>query len=255
MKGEFNYGDHVLLVYDKRRRWIREIEDDQFHCNYGSVDLSELVGSPYGSSIQTTKGKSLKAFPPTIIDWINSFKHKSQIIYEKDAAMINLLLDAKNGDTIYEAGTGSGALTAILARSVAPGGMIITHDNRPEAVDIARKNIANLNLTNIHFNMRDIKDQGFVEGKADGLILDMGDPWEVIDKVTQVLIPGGMIVIFIPTFNQLSKTDEELWNNNFKEIRAIELIEREIQIKKGAIRPATRMIGHTGFLLSARYMG
>jgi len=255
MTGVFKKGDPVLLVYNHRHRWIRTVKEDYFHCNYGSVDLRDVIDATYGTSVETSKGKWLHAYYPTMIDWINvAFKHQSQIIYEKDAAMISMLLDVKPGDVIYETGTGSGSLTAILARAVGTDGRIVTHDNRQKAIEVAKENLAMIGLDNVDFNHRDVTEEGFVEGNADGLVLDMGDPWRVIEPVTQVLNPGRKLVIFLPTFNQLGKTAEALRECDFKDIRAIELLEREIQLKPGAIRPSTRMIGHTGFLISATCM-
>ena len=83
----------------------------------------------------------------------------------------------------------------------------------------------------------------------------MGDPWRVIDRCPAVLKAGGKIVVFLPTFDQMGRTVDKLKEFNFSNIKAIELLEREIQLKTGAIRPSTRMIGHTGFLISAFYRG
>ena len=256
MSGVFNLGDPVLLVYSQRHKWIKHISDEKFHCNYGTYDLMELVGAPYGTKIESSKEVFLIAYPPTIIDWINvAFKHQSQIIYEKDAAMITLLLDIKNGDIIYETGTGSGSLTAIMSRYVGKDGKIITHDNREKAIEVAKKNLGMLDVENVVFNHRDVIEEGFVDGDADAIVLDMGDPWRVIDRCPAVLKAGGKIVVFLPTFNQMGRTVDKLKEFNFSNIKAIELLEREIQLKTGAIRPSTRMIGHTGFLISAFYRG
>ena len=84
----FQEGDPVLLIYDERRRWIKTIEDSQFHCNYGYINLLDIVGLQYGSKIETNKEKWLRVRPPRLLDWIESFKHQSQIIYAKDAAHI-----------------------------------------------------------------------------------------------------------------------------------------------------------------------
>ena len=256
MSHAFNLGDPVLLVYNSKRKWIRHISSDQFHCNFGSFNLSDLINQPYGTKLESSTGKFLIAYPPTLIDWINvAFKHQSQIIYEKDAAMILTMLDIKPGDVIYETGTGSGSLTSFLARAVGRNGRIVTHDNRKQAIDVAKYNLSLLQMDNVEFNYCDIIESGFAQGEADGLVLDMGDPWRVIHHSIKILKPGRKIVIFLPTFDQLGKTAEELQNYNFSDIKAIELLEREIQLKPGAIRPSTRMIGHTGFLISAVFLG
>lgn len=249
--GTFQLGDHVYLVYDKRRQWMKKVDNKEFHCNYGMINLGELVGKPYGYLIETNKGKKLRAYWPLIGDWIRSFEHQGQIIYEKDAAQIAFLLNVKSGSIIYEAGTGSGALTAYLAQLVGPQGKIITHDVREAAVKTAKKNLTRMGMSNVEFNLKDVIEEGFAEGTADGLILDMVDPWKVLSTVKTVLKNGHKVVIFIPSYNQIEKTFLALKELKFREVRALELLEREIQLKEGAIRPNTRMIGHTGFLIEA----
>ncbi len=252
--GKFKIGDPVFIVYDRRRYWMKKVEDKEFHCNYGLIKLGELVGKSYGSLIETNKGKKLRAYSPKINDWIRSFEHQGQIIYEKDAAQIAFLLDIKSGSTIYEAGTGSGALTAYLSQIVGSSGKIVTHDVRNAAIKTARKNLERMGRTNVDFHLRDVIEEGFVEGKADGIILDMVDPWRVLSHVKDVLKLGKKIVIFIPSFNQIEKTFVALKKYKFREIKAVEFLERKIQLKEHAIRPSTRMIGHTGFLMEAIYV-
>ncbi|MHA2249572.1 MAG: tRNA (adenine-N1)-methyltransferase [Candidatus Kariarchaeaceae archaeon] len=255
MKEKYKLNDYVLLFYDKRRRWIRQIEEKEFHCNFGYINLSDLIDKKYGHQIQTNKGKWIKTRPPSLIDLIESFQHESQVIYAKDAAAILLLLDIKPGDVVYEVGTGSGALTAVLSRYVGKEGKVITHEMRSKAYQAAMKNIKRIGGENVEFHPNDVFEHGFALGQADSIFLDLADPWKIIDKVIQVLKVNGRIVIFQPTFNQLEKTTSILKQNNFEEIKAIELLEREIQLKSEALRPATRMIGHTGYLISAIYFG
>lgn len=253
-KENFELGDSILLIYDKQRRWIKLIEDKEFHTNYGFINLKDIVGVKYGGKIETNKGKWFRCLPPSLEDWIESFGHASQIIYFKDAASILLMLNVKPGDIVFEAGTGSGALTAILARFLVPG-RIVTHEVREEAQKVAKKNVAKLGITNVDFHLRDVVSEGFSEGTADAVFLDLVNPWEVISKLPQSLRLAGRVVIFLPTMNQLEKTFQELLNNGFSEVSCIELLERSVQLKTNAMRPNTRMIGHTGYLMRATYVG
>jgi len=50
--------------------------------------------------------------------------HSSQIIYPKDAGLILLFGGVKPGAKVIEAGTGSAALTSILAQYVLPEGHV-----------------------------------------------------------------------------------------------------------------------------------
>lgn len=259
MKGKFQLGDHVLLIYDRRRKWLKKIVEKEFHTNYGMINLADLVGLTYGEKIETHSGKWLLAIPPTLLDWFDHFEHGSQIIYAKDAAMIAMLVDAKPGAIILETGTGSGALTSVLSRSVGESGVVITHEVRESAYMTAKRNHERLGTKNVIFIQQNVAEKGFVnqidgiEVMIDGVVLDMGDPWTVVEHVVKVLRPAARIVVFIPTFQQLDRMFKMLIENNFRDVKAIELIEREIQYKANAMRPATRMIGHTGFLLHGTF--
>ena len=57
---------------------------------------------------------------------------------------------------------------------------------------------------------------------------------------------------FSPTIEQVMKTTEELSNLPFIEITTVELLLREITVAHNKTRPRTQMIGHSGYLTSAR---
>ena len=95
--------------------------------------------------------------------------------------------------------------------------------------------------------------EGYDESDVDSVVLDLGDPCLLIEQAYIALKPSGVMSIFVPTYNQVERVYHELLKYPFIEIKAIELIEREIQLKDKAIRPKTwMMVGHTGFLIFAR---
>jgi tRNA (adenine57-N1/adenine58-N1)-methyltransferase len=175
-----------------------------------------------------------------------------QIIYTNDAALILLYGGIGPGSKVLEAGTGSGALTSILANYVKPTGHVYSYENRDEAYKTAKKNIQKLDLdTYVTLKLQDATE-GFEEKDVDAVVLDLGNPEELIPMAYDSLRPSGTISIFVPTFNQIEKVYSKLRELKFGDIHAMELIQREIQLKPNAIRPNTRMIGHTGFLIFAR---
>ena len=93
---------------------------------------------------------------------------------------------------------------------------------------------------------------GFNEKNVDAIVLDLGDPCVVIPHAYDSLKFGGIITIFLPTYNQIEKVLIKLQEFDFDDLKAHELIRRDLQLKPHAIRPNTRMIGHTGFLIFAR---
>jgi len=246
-------GSDILIVLDSRKRWLSKvISGNQFHCHKGFFDYDQIIGKPYGYKVRTNKSADLKIYKPIPSDFLQHIPHSSQIIYTKDAGLILLNGGIHPGSVVIEAGTGSGALTSILAKYVGSEGHVYTYDNREEAHNTSKKNIERLGLDNqVTLKLKDVST-GFDENKVDAVVLDLGDPCEVIPHAYDALKLGGVISVFMPTYNQVERVYEKLREYSFGDIEAMELILRGIQLKRNAIRPNTRMIGHTGFLIFAR---
>jgi tRNA (adenine57-N1/adenine58-N1)-methyltransferase len=88
---------------------------------------------------------------------------------------------------------------------------------------------------------------------ADRVVLDMLAPWEVIGVAARMLVPGGLICAYVATTTQLSVTVEGLRSSGcFAEPTPWETIVRGWHVDGLAVRPDHRMVGHTGFLVTAR---
>jgi tRNA (adenine57-N1/adenine58-N1)-methyltransferase len=87
----------------------------------------------------------------------------------------------------------------------------------------------------------------------DRVVLDMLAPWENVAGAAQALIPGGLICCYVATTTQLSRIVEELRSHGgFFEPAPWETLYRGWHVDGLAVRPDHRMIGHTGFLVTAR---
>ena len=85
------------------------------------------------------------------------------------------------------------------------------------------------------------------------MVLDMLAPWEVLDAVAAALVAGGVLIVYVATVTQLSRTVEALREQQcWTEPRAWETLQRGWDVVGLAVRPSTRMRGHTAFLISAR---
>jgi tRNA (adenine57-N1/adenine58-N1)-methyltransferase len=90
---------------------------------------------------------------------------------------------------------------------------------------------------------------------VDRVVLDMLAPWECIDAVASVLIPGGVLVVYVATTTQMSTVVEALREHGeFTEPVTTETLVRSWHVEGLAVRPDHRMIGHTGFLVQTRRM-
>lgn len=255
-KNEINIikeGSELLIVLNERKKWITQaISGKQFHCHKGFFDYDDIIGKPFGFRIKTNKSAVLTIYQPLPSDFLAKLPHSSQIIYPKDAGLILMNTGIMPGSRVIETGTGSGALTSILANYVKTEGHIYTYEIREEAYNTAKKNIQRLNLSEYVTIKNKDASLGFDEYNVDSIVLDLGDPCEVIPHAYESLKYSGIIAVFLPTYNQVEKVYTKLREYNFREIQAVELIMREMQLKENAIRPNTRMIGHTGFLIFAR---
>ncbi|MCL2850228.1 MAG: tRNA (adenine-N1)-methyltransferase, partial [Micrococcales bacterium] len=83
--------------------------------------------------------------------------------------------------------------------------------------------------------------------------LDMLAPWENLAAVARVLVPGGVLVVYVATTTQLSRTAEDVrTDGRYTEPSAWEQVVRGWHLEGLAVRPDHRMVAHTGFLLTTR---
>lgn len=246
-------GDEILLYLNERKSWVVKVEEaKKFHTHKGIVDVSDLIGKPYGSEAKSTLGATFRVLPADYLDHLERIARRTQVIYPKDMSYIALMANVRSGTRVLECGTGSGALTSYLAGLVRPNGKVITYEAREEFQKNARKNLERLGLSDsVEFKLQDITT-GVEEKELDAVVLDMATPWLVVGIMHQAMRMGARLVSFSPTINQIEKTVDEMNRIGFIGIKAVELIMRTYKVKVNETRPDMVMIGHTGYIVSAR---
>jgi tRNA (adenine57-N1/adenine58-N1)-methyltransferase catalytic subunit len=175
-----------------------------------------------------------------------------QTIAAKDIAAILYGADLEPGARAIEAGSGSGALTMALARAVGPSGRVVSYDFKAASQSVARTNVAAAGLNGVvEFREGDIRHP-IPETEMDAMVLDIPDPWSAVSTAWSALKAGGHLVGFSPNTEQVKQTVDEIRRKPFVDIRTIELIEREIEVREGGVRPSFAPLGHTGYLTFAR---
>ena len=153
---------------------------------------------------------------------------------------------------MVEIGTGSGAMTVATALAVKPLGHVDTYEVRPEFAEIAEKNLKRASVQEyVTIHLSDAS-KGVEGDEFDAAILDVGDPWPIIPHIYYALAGGAPLVSFSPTINQVEKTTSLLLQTGFVNVHTIESFIREIRAETGKTRPATMMIGHTGYMTFAQ---
>ena len=168
--------------------------------------------------------------------------------------MLLLWGDVYPGATVLEAGTGSGALTMTLLRAVGSTGRVISYEVREDFARQAMRNIERLlgPVENLILRAHDIYE-GIPDGPVDRLFLDLPEPWRVVPHAADALRAGGIWVSYVPTVPQAQQTVETLRaHGRFASIETIETFLRSWNIEGPSVRPAHRMVAHTGFITTAR---
>lgn len=255
--GQFAVGDRVQLTDAKGRHYTLVLAaGGQFHTHRGAIAHEALIGLAEGSVVKSANGEQFLALRPLLVDYVLSMPRGPQVIYPKDAAQIVHEGDIFPGSSVLEAGAGSGALTCSLLRAVGPAGRVISYEQRADHAEHARRNVVAFygqQPSNWQLIESDVADADLGVGSVDRVVLDMLAPWEVLDIVSELLIPGGVLVVYVATVTQLSRTVEALRAQQcWTEPRSWEMMQRGWHVVGLAVRPEHSMRGHTAFLVSVR---
>src|SRR5690606_4860850 len=253
--GPFTIGDRVQLSDAKGRLHTVVLEPGkEFHTHRGAIKHDDLIGTDEGSVVNSTNGTPYLALRPLLVDYVLSMPRGAAVIYPKDAAQIVHEGDIFPGARVLEAGAGSGALTCSLLRAVGPEGEVISHEIREDHAEHAVRNVERFfgeRPANWSLRLGDVAD--YDGGPVDRVVLDMLAPWEALPTVSEALIPGGVLIVYVATVTQLSRVVEALREQEcWTEPRSWESLVRPWHVVGLAVRPEHRMQGHTAFLVSAR---
>lgn len=255
----FKEGELALLIDSKERKYLVTLKKDaSFSFHKGNVHFNEIIGKPDGIKVYSTHGEPLTVFRPSLEDYILKMKRGAQIIYPKDISRIITLVDIFPGAKVFEAGTGSGALTLYLLRAVGQTGKVVSYEKRKDFYETAKQNIekfiGNEAAGELILVNKDIAE-GIDEKDFDRAILDLTEPWLFLDKVVEVLKPGGILGCYLTTVLQIYSLMEEFeksFSQKLYKIGIFELLERKWEKEGLSLRPALRMVAHTGFIVVFR---
>jgi tRNA (adenine57-N1/adenine58-N1)-methyltransferase catalytic subunit len=252
MKTTVEKNDVVILIDKNLRKFIVDTAGkiDKIK-RVGVIDPSSLIGKTYGVNLEIGN-KQFWILKPSLQDKLQAVHRRAQIILPRDAAHILMNCSIESGQKVLEAGIGSGSLTIALATAVAPNGMVISYDWREEFIEHAMDNIRQSGLQQYVTPKHKDITTGIDEQDIDAIILDIPNPYEVVEHAWKALTIGGYFCSYSPLISQVEKTFQTLSSLPFIEIKTMENIQREMIVGPQGTRPSFDMLGHTGYLTFAR---
>jgi len=213
-----------------------------FHTKYGVVKEKDIKNG----LVKSHNGKEFLVYDAKFVDRVEKIKRGPAVIINKDVGIILANTGINSKSKILEAGAGSGRLTSFLANI---SSNVISYERKKEFFDIAKKNLKDLGLK------ADLKNKDIYEGisekNLDAIILDLPEPWRVLEHCVKALKAGGFLVCYLPNITQVMELAKSL-SSPFILDKVEEVFEREWVVQGNKVRPLNQMLGHTSFLVFVR---
>jgi tRNA (adenine57-N1/adenine58-N1)-methyltransferase len=237
--------DLLLISKIGKLKYIVKKNND-FSCHKGHIKKDDLIEENIGKIIKTNKDFEFYLLKPNFNDYLEKIKIGAQVINFKELGAI-LLNSGINKDSIcFDCGSGSGMTSIFLAKF---SKKVYSIDIRKDHIENAKNNVNFMNIKNIEFINKDIKELD-IDKKCDFFNLDVAEPWNAINTINNHLKIGGILISYSPSITQSQKLTINL--ENFIIIKNIEIIERKWVLDERRARPSHHGISHTGFLTIAR---
>lgn len=222
--------------------------------------VEEPTNAPSPAPLKVAVGAGsgfMHVLQPTPESWTYSLDHRTQVVYTPDYSYILQRLRVKPGNTIIEAGAGSGSFTHAAARAVFNGyhdkptsstqtqGRVCSFEYHEPRVHTLRQEIHDHGLTNVvTLTHRDVYNDGFLlsdksSPKASAIFLDLPAPHLALKHLAREnpntpLDPDSTahICTFSPCIEQVTATVSAMRKAGWTEIQMVEVANRRIDVRR-----------------------
>ncbi len=241
----------MKMILDERGKKYVLKPGEEFQSDLGIIKSDVLDSAQVGDEVKSHLDHTFKIMKPNINDFIDIMDRRCSILIQKDIGQVLAHTGLGAGSRVVDAGTGAGAIALNFGNVVGPDGEVFTYEIRDDFSEVARKNIERFGITNITVKNKDIKE-GIDEDNIDLIFLDLPKPFEIFEEVHESLNLGGWLVVYAPYIDQAETSYRIAKKLGFYNIDIIETMERGLEVRPQGVRPKTRMVGHSGYLMFAR---
>ncbi len=250
----------LVVIKSNNKKYLTVIKDgESFITHNGKISYNDIKSLPY--TVKSSTDEEFIIYTPSYKEFVLLMRRGPQIIYPKDVGSLIVDGNIRSNSTVLEIGTGSGALTLFLLLILGKKGMLYSLDSDSKNQYRASKTINRYistfnndyeyNLELIHNELIDFRIFN-IDIDINTIITDVPEPWEFFyeNKIEKDLT----WVSYLPSISQVEKLTNILKENKFENIEIKENIERYWIIKDNILRPKNEMVGHTGFIVSGRFI-
>ncbi len=241
--------DSRVLLVRGSREFLLEPGTTQ-ETDLGVIELPEDVEP--GSVVETHLGEPFEVRRLRGPDLFDHLERTGAPMMPRDIGLVVGHTGIASGDRVLDAGTGTGVLAAYLGRLDVE---VTTYERNPDFAEVARGNMSTAGVANaVDVRTGDLTEAlDDLDGGFDLLTLDTEDAASVVERAEELLAPGGFVAVYSPFIESARESVEAAREAGLSDTETLETIQREMDFDDRGSRPSTAGVGHTGYLVFARF--
>jgi tRNA (adenine57-N1/adenine58-N1)-methyltransferase len=241
--------DRRVLLVRGNREFLLE-PGETLETDLGVLELPEDVEP--GTTVETHLGEPFEVRRLRGTDLFDHLERTGAPMMPRDVGLVVGHTGLAAGDSVLDAGTGTGVLAAYLGRL---GAEVTTYERDPEFAEVARANMDLAGVTDrVEVRTGDLLEAlDDIEETFDLLTLDTADAAAVVERAPDLLEPGGFVATYTPFVESARDCVEAAREAGLSSVESLETIQREMEFDDRGSRPSTAGVGHTGYLTFARF--